>query len=143
MNNSILIKSDSRYPLDRKQIRQAINQDLQQEHNLRRPVEISLNIVGKRKMKSLNKSYRQIDKPTNVLSFPLKESPSDQQNPPDGPDDYQGFVFPPDKFLYLGDIIICYPVARQQAADYNLMVNDWISELAVHGLQHLLGIHHS
>lgn len=159
----ILIKSDSRYPLDRKLIRKKVTNELQ-HHKINREVEISIAVVGSRKMKELNKEYRKIDKPTNVLSFPLDDGDIPNQNPPNpllkkeslpsparrgegggirsGTENLQGFVTPPDKILYLGDIAICYPVARQQAAEYQLMVNDWISDLAVHGTQHLLGIHH-
>jgi len=146
---NILIKSDSRYPLDRKKIRHKLQQALQ-KHKINRKLEISINIVGTRKMKTLNKEYRKIDKPTNVLSFPLEQVEKLPQNTTflnqtNGTTQTEnvGFVFPNDKTLYLGDIVICYPVARQQSAEYYMFVNDWISDLAVHGLQHLLGIHHN
>jgi probable rRNA maturation factor len=137
MNTAILINSDSRYPLDRPKIRHRLQRELV-VYKISGNLEISIAVVGSRKMKSLNNTYRQINQPTNVLSFPLVDHlPDETVN-----NAVQGFVLPRDKTLYLGDIVICYPVARRQAADYHMFVNDWIADLAVHGLQHLLGIHH-
>lgn len=129
--HTILIKSDSRYPLDRKKIRERLISELK-IHKITRPVEISVNVVGSRKMHSLNKQYRQIDSPTNVLSFPLEDSGEISE----------GFVYPQNKKLYLGDIVICYPIARQQSAEYQMYVDQWICDLCAHSLRHLLGIHH-
>ena len=91
------------------------------------PVEVSIAIVGDRKMRALNKKYRNIDKTTNVLSFSQSEG--------------EPTVLPSDK-LYLGDVIISYPVVISEAAQYNRLVDDWVAELVSHGVTHLLGIHH-
>lgn len=95
------------------------------------PAEVSLSVVGDRMMRNLNKRFRQIDATTNVLSFPLAVNHTRQR-----------FVDPPDNKLYLGDIVISYPQAREDAAQENKLVDDKIDELVEHGLMHLLGNHH-
>jgi probable rRNA maturation factor len=78
-------------------------------------------------MRALNKRYRQIDKTTNVLSFSQIEG----KNAPVLEDR-----------LFLGDVVISYPVVIDEAARQNMLVDDWTCELVEHGVQHLLGIHH-
>ena len=48
----------------------------------------------------------------------------------------------PDGILRLGDIVVSYPVARRQAGEHNLLVDNEIKILVKHGMLHLLGIHH-
>ena len=78
--------------------------------------------------------YRHVDSTTDVLSFPLND-PSDSTK-------YVPFVEPPDGVLQLGDIIVSYPQAVVEAAEENKLVDDQIVFLVLHGLNHLLGIHH-
>lgn len=131
MRHRILIGGSSRYPVDRARLRQALLAALAKE-NLPQPVEISLQIVGSRKMKQLNQQYRGKDYATNVLSFCLQEISGEQEE----------FVFPDNQTLYLGETVICYPVARDEAGEYGMRVDDWIEQLALHSLEHLLGRHH-
>jgi probable rRNA maturation factor len=85
--------------------------------------EVAVSFVGPKAIRSLNKKYRSKDKPTDVLSFPLRET---------GPDG---------KF-YLGDIIICPEVARKQARQQGHSLSREIEILAIHGFLHLLGFKH-
>lgn len=119
---SVLITSESRYLVSREKIRQAIKNLLISERL--DDVEVSVLIVGARKIHELNLKWRQIDKETDVLSFPLEEAR-----------DIRGI-------LRLGDIVVCYPVAIKQAQAENKLVDDKINELVEHGLRHLLGQHH-
>ena len=144
----VLIKSDSRYPVDRKKLRGRLVDELG-KLKLEGKVEVSVAIVGSRKMKALNKGYRDLDKVTNVLAFPLVEeghlaSPGDDGEGIFGKGSKKGggFVYPENGKLYLGDIVICYPEARKQAGQYGMFVDEWIGDLAVHRLEHLLGKHH-
>ncbi len=125
-NYSIPIYVESRYKVNRKKLKQAALETLK-EQGVVGPVEVSVAIVGDRKMKSLNKKYRDIDKTTNVLSFPQSEG--------------EFTPTPPDK-LYLGDVVISYPVVIQEASLYNKLVDEWACELVQHGVLHLLGQHH-
>lgn len=123
----VLIKADSRYPIERKRIRENVISYFNKK-NLKGNIELSIYIVGDRKMKALNKKYRKVESTTDVLAFNLTETKVN---------------FPQSKSLYLGDIIISYPQARKQAALYNLLVDEEIDKLVIHGLNHLMGIHHS
>lgn len=73
---------------------------------------------------SLNLQYRNVDRPTDVLSFGSEE------------------VDPESGKRYLGDIIISLPRASAQAAEASHPVTDELSMLAIHGVLHLSGYDH-
>lgn len=123
---SIPIYVESRYKVSRKRIKERVAYTLK-KHNFTRPVEVSIAIVGDRKMRSLNKKYRNLDKTTNVLSFPQGEGEYSPQ---------------PEDRVYLGDVIISYPVVIEEASRYNKLIDEWVTDLVEHGVTHLLGIHH-
>lgn len=123
---TILLYVESRYRIDRKRVRQTVLKTLK-EHNVQGPVEVSLAIVGDRKMRELSRKYKGEDKTRNILSFSLAEG--------------EPVVMPTD-ILRLGDVVISYPYVIKEAAEYEMLVDDRINELVEHGLMHLLGIHH-
>lgn len=123
---SIPIYVESRYKINRKKIKEAVIKTLLKQH-IESPVEVSIAVIGNRKMKLLNKRYRDIDKSTNVLSFSQTEGERGAQ--------------PPDKLL-LGDIVLCYPIVVDECARDNMLIDDRINELVEHSLMHLLGFHH-
>lgn len=125
-NYSIPIYVESRYKVDRKHIKRTVEHVLKTKGMVGN-VEVSVAIVGSRKMRTLNNKYRGMDKATNVLSFSQLEG--------------EATVMPNDT-LVLGDVIVCYPVAIEDAARDNMLVDRKISELVAHGLLHLLGEHH-
>jgi probable rRNA maturation factor len=126
MDVSVPIYVESRYKINRKRIKDAVIATLV-SNGVRTPTEVSIAIIGDRKMRALNKKYRNIDATTNVLSFPQNEGPTIPKFP--------------DK-LYLGDVVISYPKVIEEAALYKRMVDDWTCELVEHSVRHLLGIHH-
>lgn len=131
----ILIKSDSRYKVDRKRLKKRVKQVLS-DKGITDDVELSILVVGNRKMSLLNKQYLGRKGATDVLSFPQQElSPEKRMRE-------LGFIEPPDNILRLGDIVISYPKARRQASEQGLLVDEEINLLVEHGLLHLLGIHH-
>ena len=77
---------------NRKKIKSAIDSVLQ-ENNVQSPIEVSIAIVGDRKMTKLNKQYRDKEGTTNILSFPLSEGEQTHL---------------PSDITRLGDIIISY-----------------------------------
>ena len=77
---------------------------------------------------ALNRDYRQIDRPTDVLSFAAMEG--------------DAFIGPPDEAPYLGDVIISFPTAAQQAPEHGHSVPAELALLVVHGVLHLLGYDH-
>jgi probable rRNA maturation factor len=123
---------ESRYKTNRKRIKETAKRVIM-ENGVNTPTEISVAIIGNRKMQALNKKYRGIDAPTNILSFPQSESFEDSEN--------ERFLFT--EKLYLGDVVISYPIVIAEASQYNKLVDDWTCELVEHGVKHLLGIHHA
>lgn len=125
-SNNISLFVESRYRVDRKRIIKSVV-DVLKKQEIFNAVEVSIAVVGDRKMRKLNKKYRNLDKTTNVLSFPLSEG--------------EGTNLPSD-ILRLGDVIISYPQIIRESAAEDMLVDDKIDELIIHGLMHLLGIHH-
>jgi probable rRNA maturation factor len=122
----ILIFVESRYKVDRKRVKSVVSSVIE-EQSIKSPLEVSIAIVGDRKMKALNKKYRQKETTTNILSFPLSEG--------------EGTRLPED-ILRLGDIVISYPQVIREAAAEEMLVDDRVEELVRHGMLHLLGLHH-
>lgn len=89
--------------------------------------EVSLVLVDDARIAELNRRYRGVDAPTDVLSFPMlegEESPS------------------PGEELLLGDIVISAPRALAQAEMYGHSLERELAFLTVHGVLHLLGYDH-
>lgn len=93
------------------------------------PVDVSVTIVDNKQIHELNKEYRQVDRPTDVLSFPLWEPDED-------------WVIVEEETVPLGDIVISLAKAREQAEEYGHSVERELGFLAVHGFLHLLGYDH-
>ncbi len=133
---NIVISSDPRYNINRDSIRSAVEQVLRKNH-INGGVELGVNVVGDRKMHELNRKYRGIDSTTNILSFALEDPTSSSLQHIRG----VGFVAAPDKLLRLGDIVISYPQALEDASMDGIAVDEEIRYLIEHGVNHLLGIH--
>ncbi|MGV1014358.1 MAG: rRNA maturation RNase YbeY [Methyloceanibacter sp.] len=84
--------------------------------------EISIVLTDDAEMRTLNRTWRGKDAPTNVLSFPADDAVR-------GP----GF---------LGDVVLAYETTLNEARDGNLPLADHVSHLVVHGVLHLLGLDH-
>ncbi|GAB5414228.1 MAG: rRNA maturation RNase YbeY [Congregibacter sp.] len=85
--------------------------------------ELSLRIVDREEMQSINANFRDKDKPTNVLSFPA-ELPSDVDLP------------------LLGDIVVCAPVVEAEARAQGKPAAAHWDHMIIHGLLHLMGYDH-
>lgn len=127
---SVLFQTESHFPVNRKKVIETVTAALTPK--MSGPTEVSITVVGDRRMKALNNKYRRIDATTDVLSFPQND-PTQQE---------AVFVEVPDDVLHLGDIVVSYPQAVMEAREENKMVDDQIVFLVLHGLNHLLGIHH-
>ncbi len=93
-------------------------------------IEMTLTLCGAQKIRSLNKEYRNKDKKTDVLSFPVHEQLR------------EGEDLMLMGMLNLGDVIICKEVAKKQAADFKIDVEGETIHLLVHGFLHVLGFDH-
>lgn len=90
---------------------------------------ITLVVTGNKEIRRLNRQFRQIDAPTDVLAFPAGC---------DAP-----FVEAPGQPLYLGDVIISHSRAAAQATAAGHSLSAELALLAVHGTLHLLGHDHA
>jgi probable rRNA maturation factor len=134
---NVIISSDSRYPVSKLAIQSTVN-ELVQRYKIQGRVEIGVNIVGARKIHEINRKYRGIDAPTDILTFALEDAiPQSLQHIP-----RVGFVASPDKVLRLGDIILSYPQVVEDASLEGVSVDEEVRTLLEHGVKHLLGIHH-
>lgn len=94
-------------------IAEQITKDLTQK-------EIELIITNNNFIQKINKEYRNINKPTDVLSFPLEDTP----------------------YAPLGTVIISVDYVQKKAKEYNHSLDDEFTLLYLHGLLHLLGYDH-
>ena len=90
---------------------------------LRRSVVLSVRVVGKARSRSLNATYRNRDKATNVLSF-------------------GGAGRVPDGRYFIGELVICSPVVAQEALAQGKSLTAHWAHMTVHGVLHLLGFDH-
>lgn len=88
-------------------------------------IEIGLHLVTPERSQELNSKYRNKNKPTDVLSFPMEEHSLESYG-----------------ILPVGDIFVCLEVAKAQAKEMDLPVNEEMTRLVVHGFLHLLGYDH-
>ncbi|MCG8563939.1 MAG: rRNA maturation RNase YbeY [Desulfobacterales bacterium] len=87
--------------------------------------ELSLVITDDREVHELNQTYRGVDRPTNVLSFPMQEGEFSQITPG-----------------LLGDVVISVETAEQEAQSAGVTLDQRMSQLLVHGILHLVGFDH-
>lgn len=90
--------------------------------------ELTIRIVDKEEMTILNSTYRNKNKPTNVLSFPFKQA-----------DFINGSS---ENDFFLGDIVICADVIKEEALLQEKKIEAHWAHMVVHGVLHLLGFDH-
>ncbi|WP_243014933.1 rRNA maturation RNase YbeY [Brevibacillus borstelensis] len=98
--------------------------------------EVVVTLVNNERIHELNREYRNVDRPTDVLSFAMNEAGEGEMD-----------IFIDEEELdqfpnMLGDIIISLPKAEEQARDYGHSLERELGFLAVHGFLHLLGYDH-
>lgn len=90
-------------------------------------VEISLTLVDGEEIRELNRDYRNVDKVTDVLSFPQYDNIEQM---------------PDDEEILLGDVVICKEQAEIQASEYGHSLEREMVYLFIHSVCHLLGYDH-
>ncbi len=100
----------------------------EQYHN---PCEVSVTYTDNEGIHALNLQYREVDKPTDVLSFPLMDFSGASEEP-----------VADEPVVSLGDIVISLECARAQAEEYGHSFEREIAFLTVHSMLHLLGYDH-
>ncbi|MGM9999322.1 MAG: rRNA maturation RNase YbeY [Candidatus Bruticola sp.] len=94
-----------------------------------RKFEVELSVVDDQAIHKLNKEFRQVDSPTDVLSFPAWE-------------DESALLVYPDVHLYLGEIVISLDTALRQAQEDNVSLRHMTAWLIAHAILHLVGFDH-
>lgn len=102
-------------------------------HDLTDDTEVGITLVDDERIHEINREYRNVDRPTDVISFALDDDLEDSDEPEliDGPEEH-----------LLGDIIISVETANRQGEEFGHGLEREIVYLAVHGLLHLLGYDH-
>ena len=100
------------------------------------PCEANVTLTDNDGIQKINKEHRGIDKPTDVLSFPLVEYSNGE------PCIEPGDIDPDTGRVFIGDIIISVDKAKEQAQKYGHSRDREFAFLAVHGALHLLGYDH-
>lgn len=131
---NLSLYNHTKFPVDEQQLTRK-SQEILQDLPLAGILEIAVTISGKKYIRALNRRFRHIDRPTDVLSFPVnplkrgnatkRSIPTNQETP-----------------VNLGDIVICYAIANRQANQHNRSTQEEINFLFSHGLKHLIGFHH-
>jgi len=117
--------------------------------------ELGVTFVGEQRMRTLNRDYREVDRATDVLAFPLEEADELSAPPAEAgragvpPTDageggatlavVTGGQEPP---RLLGDVVVCPRVAQRQARAHGLPLTLEVAVLLVHGILHVLGHDH-
>ena len=102
--------------------------------------EVDLLLTHDEEIREMNREHRNIDRPTDVLSFPMLEYET--------PGDFSGFEDMPDYFdpesgeLLLGDIVISLDRVKAQAEEYGHSVRREYAFLIAHSMLHLFGFDH-
>lgn len=131
MEINVLIDEAYKKQLKPAWLKGAIRQILEEEQ-VSANSEVGLVIIGDEKIHELNKQYLEEDRPTDVLSFPMSEQIRNQPV----------FVSAPDGKMHLGEVIISYPQASQQAEEHSHPVKREVLLLLIHRVLHLLGYDH-
>jgi rRNA maturation RNase YbeY len=123
------IYKQTNYPVPTRRIKEIVKKTLE-SNGLTSDFEVSLAIVGDRKMQEITRSYYK----GGSEEHPVFTFVSNETKMP--------FVFPPGGGNGLGEIVISFPQAVKKANESGRLVGDIVCDLAEHGALHLLGIHH-
>ena len=127
----IFVEEKFRGVVDGGWVKKIIRQILKAE-GVAPPYEVSLVFTDSEMVKQLNRDYRGVDETTDVLAFSML--------PQKGAD--SSFSLPPDGVTRLGEVIISYPQAAEQAREQGHSPETELALLVIHGILHLLGYDH-
>ena len=121
---TINFKNNTHYPMKKDYLEDFIKiaeYTVKEKFHIKYDVELSVNIVSKNVIHEINKTYRKIDRVTDVISFEDEE-----------------VLKPYNNVITLGDIFICMSKAKMQAKEYGHSIKREVCFLFIHGLLHLL-----
>lgn len=122
----------SELPNEEKLIKEVVSRVLEEEKVLPE-VDVYITLTNNEEIHKINKEYRDVDRPTDVLSFPMYER-----------DEIAGLKNDTDDEIekILGDIIVSIEKVREQAEEYGHSFERELAYLVTHGMLHLLGYDH-
>ena len=122
----------SELPNEEKPIKEVVSRVLEEEKVLPE-VDVYITLTNNEEIHKINKEYRDVDRPTDVLSFPMYER-----------DEIAGLKNDTDDEIekILGDIIVSIEKVREQAEEYGHSFERELAYLVTHGMLHLLGYDH-
>jgi len=121
----INVQNQGNYAVDASRLQTASKMVLSQ-HDIHPDTTLTVVITDNEFVRNLNRQYRNVDAPTDVLSFPAAAPPIEIEDEPP----------------YLGDLVIAFPYASAQAERESHNLGDSLALLVVHGTLHLLGYDH-
>ena len=111
------------FPLYKKCISNSVNQIFKKvKFSSNNEISISFLLTSNKEIKLLNQRYRNKNKPTNVLSFPMNEQIENKD--------------------YLGDVVIACEKIIDESSEQNIKKYEYLSKMTIHGVLHLLGYKH-
>lgn len=116
------VVKQANYPVSSPRIKKRLRQFLGKK-GIVSDSEVSVALVGVAQMRKIDRKIH------NVLSFTPDEAKKE-------------FVYPPGGVIHLGEIIVCFPKAVEEAKQEGKLIEEKVCELIEHGALHLLGIHH-
>ena len=130
---NVSVKRNIVLEVDRKWIKSIVRRVLELE-DVAPPMEVGLLITDSKSIQRLNRIYRNENEPTDVLSFQMTSDRGKSTKP--------SFVSPPDGVRHLGEVVISYQQAIEQAREHHHSIARELVLLIVHGTLHLLGYDH-
>ncbi len=132
----LLIRNLTKNRINEKFLRRVAEIAIENISSVKKPadLEIDLAIVGKKRMRSLNRVWRGKDKVTDVLSFGNQKPKTKNQK--------LNFIVPSNNIFHFGEIIICASVAERQAREDGHSFDQETAVLLIHGILHLAGFDH-
>lgn len=122
----------SELPNEEKLIKEVVSRVLEEEKVLPE-IDVYITLTNNEEIHKINKEYRDVDRPTDVLSFPMYERDEIADLKNDTDDEIEKI---------LGDIIVSIEKVREQAEEYGHSFERELAYLVTHGMLHLLGYDH-
>ena len=126
------VVKQSRYPVSSRKIKDVVRKTLR-ENGVVSSVEVTVAVMGKSKVVSLAKEYLK-ENESEALKHPVLSFPTNEMEGP--------FVFPPDGLIHLGEVVVNYHMALEEAKKTGKLIDEVVCFLVEHGTLHLIGIHH-
>ena len=123
-----------------KELARMVAESVIESMNFPKGLEVVIDFVSEKEIKRLNFEFRQIDKVTDVLSFPsFQLSPGEVLDV----ENEEVLMFKQDNgLIHFGDMALCFKQTKRQAKEFGVSVESEIKKLVIHSMLHLMGYDH-